>query len=174
MVNLEGAMRIGIGIALALTAAAASGATCETQSYGAGVAIVEATPIAAIAARPDDFVGKTVRVEGEVKAVCAAAGCWMDLAADGGATGGEGGGAAGGGTLRVKVDDGKIVFPVAAKGKRAAAEGVVEAIEMSREGYVAALRHEADETGVPFDEASVGPGPYRLVRIHGTGAEVCY
>jgi hypothetical protein len=163
-------MRVGIWIGLALTAAAANGTTCETKSYGAGVAIAQATPIAAIAARPDDFVGTTVRVEGEVKAVCTAAGCWMDLVADQGAYGGE----AGVVSMRVKVDDGKIVFPVAAKGKRAVAEGVVEAIEMSRDGYVAALRHEADETGVPFDESSVGPGPYRLVRIHGTGAEVCF
>jgi hypothetical protein len=137
-------------------------APCTPKSLGAGVEIAEATPIVTIASKPQEFVGRSVRVEGEVKAVCAAAGCWLDLVADGGAA------------IRVKVDDGDIVFPMAAKGKRAAAQGTVEMVEMSREGYVAARRHEADETGVPFDESTVGDGPFRLVSVKGTGAEVCF
>ena len=42
----------------------------------------------------------------------------------------------GGARLRVKVDDGVMVFPVTAKGKLAVAEGTVEAIPMEREQYV--------------------------------------
>jgi hypothetical protein len=156
-------MRTSLCVVGILSAAAAlAEAPCAPKPFGAGVTIAEATPIAAIAAKPEEYVGKAVRVEGEVRAVCTAAGCWLVLEADGGAA------------LRVKVDDGDIVFPIAAKGKRAAAQGTVELVELSREGYVAARRHEADESGVAFDEASIGEGPFRLVRVNGTGAEVCF
>jgi hypothetical protein len=151
---------IAAGLLLGGAAAFAEEA-CREQSLGAGVKLEEATPIAAIVARPDDYLGKAVRIEGEVTAVCARRGCWLELAADGGAA------------LRVKVDDGEIVFPVAAKGKRAAAEGVVEAIEMDRTRYARFRRHEAEETGAAFDESALGDGPFRIVRLAGTGARVC-
>jgi hypothetical protein len=48
-------------------------------------------------------------------------GCWMTLA-PAGVTGDTPA------TLRLKVDDGVIVFPVSAKGRTAVAQGVVEAI----------------------------------------------
>jgi hypothetical protein len=135
--------------------------SCKQTSLGSGVKLAEATPIASIAEKPDEFVGKAVRIEGEVAAVCEMRGCWMELVAEGGAA------------LRIKVDDGDIVFPVAAKGRRAAAEGVVESIEMDRKQFVKFRKHEAKETGVAFDEASLGEGPFKIVRLKGTGAEVC-
>jgi len=144
-----------------LATAVAADETCTRQSLGAGVKLAEATAIGSIAAKPDDFLGKAVRIEGQVTAVCEMRGCWMELAADGGEA------------MRIKVDDGDIVFPVAAKGKRAAAEGVVEAVDMDRKGYVKFRKHEAEETGVAFDEATIGDGPFRIVRLKGTGAEVC-
>jgi hypothetical protein len=60
-------------------------------------------------------------VEGVVTAVCEHMGCWMTLAAAG-ATGEKPA------TLRLKVEDGVIVFPVSSRGKTAIAEGVVEAV----------------------------------------------
>lgn len=147
---------------LLATVVATADESCAKTSLGAGVTIAESTAIGAIVAKPDDFLGKAVRIEGEVTAVCEMRGCWMELAADGGEA------------MRIKVDDGDIVFPVAANGKRAAAEGVVEAVEMDRKGYVKSRKHEAEETGVAFDEAAVGDGPFRIVRLKGTGAEVCF
>lgn len=146
---------------LLLATAVAADESCAKTSLGAGVTIAEATAIASIAAEPDDYLGKAVRIEGQVTAVCEMRGCWLELAADGGES------------LRVKVKDGDIVFPMAAKGKRAAAEGVVEAVEMDRAGFVGFKRHEAEETGVAFDESTIGDGPFRIVRLKGTGAEVC-
>ena len=46
--------------------------------------------------------------------------------------------------IRVKVEDDVIVFPADSKGRIIAAQGIVEAIEMSREDYVEWLRHLAD------------------------------
>jgi starvation-inducible outer membrane lipoprotein len=146
---------------LALAAAPALASATADTSYGAGIKLTAATPIARILADPDAYVGKTVRIEGKVVDVCPMAGCWMELATE--ATGAK---------LRIKVDDGVMVFPATAKGRVAAAEGVVEAIPMSREEYTTWLAHLADEQGKPFDPKSVGKGPFRILQIRGTGARI--
>lgn len=150
--------------AFALTLAlvlAALPALAGEKDYGKGVTLTETTSVAKILADPDAWVGKTVRIEGKVLDICPMAGCWMELE--------EGDGAA---RLRVKVDDGAIVFPVTAKGRLAVAEGVVEAIPMTREKYVAWLEHLAEERGQAFDSSTVGEGPFRIVQVKGTGARI--
>ncbi len=148
---------------LLLTATPALAATCEKTSYGAGVTLTETTAIAAILDQPASFTGKQVRVEGEVHEVCEMAGCWMEIqAGDGGRM------------LKVKVKDGDIVFPVAARGKQAVAQGKVEDLEMSRAKYVQHLKHLAKERGEKLDEATVqGDGPFHVYQIAGSGAEIC-
>lgn len=137
--------------------------TCTKTSYGAGVKLAETTPVSAILDQPAAYAGKEVRVEGEVRAVCEMAGCWMELAADDR-----------GRTLKVKVQDGEMVFPVSARGKRALAEGRVEEISMSRDEYVQFRKHAAGEGGGTFDEATLqGPGPFQVYQLAGTGAEIC-
>jgi hypothetical protein len=97
-----------------------TGAALADDKFGAGVTLSDATPIARLLERPAEFEGKTVRVEGVVTEVCTAMGCWMALAPSGAQTPG---------TVLIQVEhDGKIVFPLTAKGKRAAAQGVVEKI----------------------------------------------
>ena len=133
----------------------------DTQTYGAGVKEPETTSVSKILADPDSYVGRTVRIEGQVVDVCPMKGCWMELEErDGGSR------------LRVKVDDGVIVFPVTAKGKIAVAEGIVEAIPMTRERYVAWLQHLAEERGQTFDPKTVGEGPFRILQLRGTGARI--
>ena len=131
------------------------------KEYGKGVKVAETTSMAKILADPDAWVGKRVRIEGKVMDVCPMAGCWMELQ--------EGDGAS---KLRVKVDDGVIVFPVTAKGKLAVAEGTVEAIPMTREQYVGWLEHLAEERGEKFDASTVGEGPFRILQIKGEGARI--
>lgn len=131
------------------------------KTYGAGVKTAETTSMAKILADPDAWVGKKVRIEGKVVDVCPMKGCWMELEE-----------ANGGAKIKVKVDDGVIVFPVDAKGKLAVAEGVVESIPMTRERYVAWLEHLAEEKGQKFDPSTVGDGPYRIFQIKGAGAEI--
>ena len=93
--------------------------TDEPKTFGTGVSMTEVTSIARLLKDPAAFEGKTIRVEGTVKAVCAHMGCWMALAPTD---------AADAPTLRLKVDDGVIVFPVTAKGKRVSAQGVFESV----------------------------------------------
>lgn len=133
----------------------------RAEEYGKGVTVAEATPIAKILADPDTYVGKTVRIEGKVLDVCPMAGCWMELAGEDGKE-----------KLKVKVDDGVIVFPMTAKGKLAVAEGTLEAIPMTREKYVDWLKHLAEEKGETFDAATVGDGPFRVLQLKGTGARI--
>jgi hypothetical protein len=140
-----------------LQAAGAAGGT----SYGQGVKLAETTSVAKILADPDAYVGKRVRIEGRVVDVCPMKGCWMEMEEKGGAS-----------RLKVKVDDGVIVFPVDAKGKLAVAEGTVEALPMTRERYVGWLQHLAEEKGEKFDPATVGDGPFRILQIRGTGARI--
>ena len=64
----------------------------------------------------------------------------------------------------MKVKDGDIVFPVAARGKQAVAQGKVEDLEMSRAKYVKYLEHAAEEQGGKFDEASP-PGRRSVPRL---------
>ncbi len=133
----------------------------DSETYGDGVKLTEATPIAKILADPDAYIGKTVRVEGGVLDVCPKKGCWIEVGDEEQ-------------NIRIKVDDGVIVFPTEATGKIAAAQGEVEAIEMTREKYLGWLAHLAEEKGETFDAASadVGEGPFRIIRIKGTGATI--
>src|SRR3954447_13946509 len=108
----------------------------DGKSYGAGVTLPETTSVAKILADPDAYVGKKVRIEGQVADVCPMKGCWMELSET-----------KSGSSLRVKVDDGVIVCPVTAKGKLAVAEGVLEAIPMTRDQYVEWQAHLAEERG---------------------------
>jgi hypothetical protein len=129
------------------------------ETYGEGVTLEETTPIAELMANPASFDGKTVRVEGKVNAVCERMGCWMLLEDEGG-------------EVRVKVEDGVIVFPAEAIGKMAVAQGEVSAVSMEREEWVAWQKHLAEEAGDEFDDTEVGEGPFLRVQIAGTGAEI--
>jgi hypothetical protein len=117
--------------AVIFTATATPARTAGSDTYGTGVSLTETTPIKSVLDRPADFAGKTVRVEGTVTAVCTMMGCWMALAPADQAKA----------TLMIKVDDGVIVFPVTAKGRRAAAQGVIERIGGDAESREAAAEH---------------------------------
>jgi hypothetical protein len=92
----------------------------EDTKLGAGVTLKDATPIASITAKPATFVGKTIRVDGVATAVCTHMGCWMAIAPESQPDAP---------TVRLKVEDGVIVFPVSAKGKKVSAEGVFEEVK---------------------------------------------
>ena len=83
----------------------------ETR-LGKPLALKEPIGIDKLSSKPDKYVGKVVQVKGKATDVCRAMGCWMELAdPDGGKS------------IRLKVEDGAIVFPVEAIGKMVVAEG---------------------------------------------------
>jgi hypothetical protein len=99
-----------------------------------------------------------VQVRGKVTEVCTMMGCWMQVVdqKDG---------------MRIKVNDGEIVFPRTAVGKTATAEGILKKLVLSKEQAVARARHEAEEQGRKFDPASV-KGGLVIYQVQGTGAVV--
>ena len=113
-------------------------------TLGKGVTLKEATP--------DDYVGKTVRVDGVAKTICAAMGCWMGVAADESDPASP--------TVRLKVDHGGIVFPMTAKGKKVSAEGTFARID----------DNDAEGKGAAAEHARQDPNASAQYQIKATGA----
>lgn len=139
-------------------AATAQAGAIPGELFGDGVKESQAVAITDILASPDQYAGKTVRVEGTVTDVCPKRGCWFEMA-----------GTKPGDKLRFKVQDGVMVFPMTAKGKYAVAEGVVVAQKLSLEETREYLEYQAREYGKEYDPASVTE-PMTVVRLDGKGA----
>ena len=146
--------------AAAVIAALAAAPAFAATKYGKGVS--EATPVklSDLMAKPDDFVGKVVKVEGLITEVCPKRGCWINVAGDKEFQ-----------TIRIKVEDGVIVFPMTDKGKKVVAEGTFKKMELTKEQAIERAKHECEEKGTKFDPASV-TGPANVYQIQGTGAVV--
>jgi hypothetical protein len=125
---------------------------------GKPLTLAKPTSIETIVGTPDAFVGKTVQVKGKVTEVCQMAGCWMALRDPASAK-----------MIRIKVNDGEIVFPKDAVGRTALAEGKLTKLQLTRQQAVAMAQHEAEEQGRAFDPASVKTGK-TIYQIQGTGA----
>ncbi|MCL4812024.1 MAG: DUF4920 domain-containing protein [Vicinamibacteraceae bacterium] len=130
-------------LAVTLSVAVVAG---EGKTFGEGVPMSEATPIATVVAHGADYVGKVVRVDGIVTAVCENMGCWMVLKDEKSDA-----------TLRLKVDDGVMVFPVSAKGKKASAQGTIEKIDAAAEAA-----HHAASAAAEHKEEPTPAGAYQL------------
>ncbi len=102
---------------LALTMFAALSMTVSAQTLGKGVNLKTATPVKAILANPDQYLGKDLMVEGEIIKVCQTAGCWIMLKDSSSPD-----------PIMVKVPDGVIVFPKDGAGKKAAVQGKLERV----------------------------------------------
>jgi hypothetical protein len=143
-------------LAFVCLGAVASGAE---QKLGKPLTEKEAISLSSLFAKPDPLVGKTVQVKARVTEVCEMMGCWMNLADDQGHL------------LRIKVEDGVIVFPKDSIGKTAIAEGTLEKREMSREKLIEERQHEAEESGRKFDPSSVKAGK-TIYELAGSGAVI--
>ncbi len=146
-------------ILLAVLLVLPSGAVAGT-SYGAGVSLEQASPISDVIARPAVYSGKTVKVKGLVVGVCTARGCWLDLAGEKPYQ-----------KIRVKVEDGAIVFPASSRGREATVQGVVETMPMCPDEARRFREAEARAKVVPFDPASI-TGKESSLAIRATGAVI--
>jgi len=138
----------------------ASGTLIADQKLGKPLTLDMATPLAEIEARPEKYLGSNVQVRGRASEVCLAMGCWMTIVDP-----------VGDRTIRVKVNDGEIVFPKSAVGKLTIVEGKLTRLELTREQAIAQARHEAEEQGRKFDPKSIKKG-VRIYMIEGAGAVI--
>lgn len=129
----------------------------ETK-LGQRLTLSKPTSIGELMSSPDAQVGKVVQVKGKVTEVCQMAGCWMALTDP-----------ATGKSIRIKVNDGDIVFPKEAIGREAVAEGTLTKSELTREQALAKAKHEAEERKQAFHPERV-KGPQVYYQIAGVGA----
>ena len=145
-------------------------------TYGDGVHLTEPVPIARLLSQPDGYVGQRIRVDGVITGVCKKRGCWMQLTDP---DTGQG--------IRVKVEDGVIVFPYESMGHHAAAEGVLEAIKLTPEqvaaraeaagqaaGHAHAPGEPCDSQGSPASKAGCDAPVQQdtIYVLRGTGAVI--
>jgi len=132
----------------------------EGVKYGKKLVLKEKTPISELFKNPKKYVGKTIQVEGLIVKVCEKRGCWIDIASDKEFE-----------KIRLKVDDGVIVFPMEEKGKKIIAEGVFEALVYTKEDLIEQGEHMAKEYGTKFDPKTITKGKTEY-RLKGLGAVV--
>ncbi len=130
----------------------------DGKLYGNKLTLNETIAVSAIMEDPEGFLGQDVLIEGLVVDVCSKRGCWMEISSDKEYE-----------KIKVKVDDGVIVFPLSTKGQKALVQGKVYKITMSEEQVHAWLKHEADEHGHTYDPSEV-TGPRVIYQIKGHGA----
>jgi hypothetical protein len=145
-----------VAVLLCVTSAITGG----KKSYGKGVTLTEVTKISDILDAPERYNGKRVLVEGNIVGVCEKRGCWIKIASDKEFQ-----------SITFKVDDGVIIFPLDAKGKRARAEGVVSVKQYTQEELIVSGKKHAEETNQTFDPAAV-TGPKTVIQVKGEGAIV--
>jgi hypothetical protein len=166
--------------AVVMLACASMVLAAGVKKYGKDLTLKETTKVSAIYASPESFNGKRVKVQGPIVAVCEMKGCWIELGSDKEFQ-----------TIRFKVEDGVIVFPMTAKGLTATVEGVVTVETLSVEEQIARAKEMEKEMGQgtgqgmghemgkemgkdvkkPFDPKSV-KGPKTVIMIKGEAAEV--
>lgn len=126
--------------------------------YGQPLTLNETTNISDILNNPDTYDGKRVLVEGQITDVCEMMGCWIMIQGDDPAM-----------SMRFKVEDGVIEFPMEVKGKKARAEGIVSVKMLTVEEQITQGQHHAEETGATFDETTI-TGPKKQIQLNGEGA----
>jgi len=114
--------RLSVWVSVVLLISVSLASAGERTSFGEGVSLESAIKITALMTNPDEYVGKVIRVDGVVTGVCKKRGCWMHVSDP---ESGKG--------IRIKVEDGAIVFPYSLMGKSVAAQGVFEAVKLTPE-----------------------------------------
>jgi hypothetical protein len=120
-------MRRTIVSAAALLLCVTVGVGAAARKYGKDLTLKETTKVSDIYANPDAFNGKRVKVQGPIVDVCSMKDCWIAIGSDNEFQ-----------SIRLKVDDGVIVFPMDAKELTGTVEGVVTLTLMSEADQIAA------------------------------------
>lgn len=134
----------------------------DVKKYGEAITSTEKVNVSDILENPKNYEGKKVLVEGTILNVCAKRGCWIELASDKEFE-----------SIRVKVEDGVIVFPMEAKGKTALVEGEFYSFDVETDaecggGDCGDHKKEGSEEECEHDKKQVKT----VYQIKGLGAEI--
>lgn len=153
-------MRRLSSIAVVLAVCAVAVLAAQEKKFGTALTLTETTKVSDIYANPDQYNGKRVQVQGPIVDVCADMGCWLALGSDKDAQ-----------TIRFKVEDGVIVFPMSVRGMTAKVEGVLTVTMLTEAEQIAQGQEMAREKKTTFDPKTV-KGPKTSIQIKGEGAVV--
>ncbi len=130
------------------------------MNLGKPIDVKQTTTIKELLANPDQYLGKDVKIEGEITAVCQNMACWINVK-DGSTPE----------TITVKVNDGEIVFPKDGRGRKVVAQGRFEKLDLTKEQYIAYLEHQAVESHTKIDTTKITTVK-PVYRIRGSGAVI--
>lgn len=147
---------------IVVTLVLAASVAAQSKKYGTPLTLKETTKVSDIYANPDKFAGKRVRVEGPIVDVCEDMGCWLAIGSDKELQ-----------TLRFKVEDGVIVFPMSAKGLHATLEGVIEIGKPAEDPTVKDTMNEKMKKMDPAELVKHEKDMAKVtIQIKGEGAEI--
>jgi len=147
--------------ALLLGGIAVAGPPAGGTEYGDGVRAGHSMAISELLADPESYVDKDVQVEGVIIDVCSKMGCWIEIAASEKSSD----------SIRLKVEDGVMVFPGEIQGRWAQARGRLHKMELTEVRARARAEHFAEEQGEEFDPETI-QGPQTIYQIDGSGVMV--
>ena len=119
-----------VAFSIPMTVGAGTDAEPGAGKYGAPVTVKKAVSVAKVQKDPARFEGKTLRLEGVVKAVCQGAGCWVEIEDPKGAS------------FIAKSLDESVLLPKDCKGSRIVVQGVMTLMPAKSHDHAA---HEAAE-----------------------------
>ena len=132
-------------------------------SYGQTVSKTNQLSIHELISSADKYLGKNVVVNAQIDDVCPMRGCWMNIFDEKTSA-----------SLRVKVTDGDIVFPLSGIGNNVVAEGIFTKLNLTEDQARNWKVHLAEEKGITLDPDSIilSPEDYYEYRIACLGAEI--
>jgi hypothetical protein len=129
----------------------------ELTAVGAALAGVETVAVKDLLANPDSWAGKSIRLEGNVSAMCTHRRGWFAVVDDGDRSGS---------VLRVLTAPAFLV-PEGSVGRKVRTEGKVEVVEVP----AGAARHYAKDHKVGDQAAIEGDAPIKQIVVRADGAE---
>ena len=132
-------------------------------NYGQIISLEEITDLDILLKTPETFINEEILISGEIIDVCPMRGCWIDvkkLNSDS--------------KIRIKVTDGKIVFPLSSEGKQIKVQGVVKKLELTEQKARNWKIHLAEERGefLSPDSVVIVESDLLEYRINGKGAVI--
>lgn len=133
-----------------------NGYSADGKKYGKKITLKDKTKVSEILEKPESYLGKSVLINGTIVDVCSKRGCWIEVASDKPYQ-----------KIKVKVNDGEIVFPMSAKGKNATVQGEVYKITLTKEQAIEKMKHDFEEYGTPYDTTKAQPTTIYQIKGHG-------
>ena len=131
--------------------------------YGKKIDLEQFSDFSGFMSEPNEYLNENILIKGEIIDVCPMRGCWIKVKDNSSSN-----------SIRVKVTDGLIVFPISSKGHQVDVEGEFIALNFTENQARSWKVHLAEEKGITLNPEDVQIEKSDLIeyRIVGKGAEI--